>query len=135
MNNIKGKDALVLSTNICYVLADVMEVNLIELESIFRKNNRALRHEQKRLFNTAISSVKKLRGEVFKCKASTQENFGNDADMLNAMILTLIDRCGDDDMLMYKFYEYIKSFPSRLGFVEDMDIYFSHIFQRKNESK
>lgn len=131
MSNIKGKDALAISTNLCYVLADLMETNLIDLETIFKKNNIALKHEQKRYYNAAISNTKKLCREVNHCNERVQEHYGNDADMLNAIILTLIDRCGNDDMLMWKFYEYVKSFPSQFQMVDDMDWAFSHIFEKK----
>ena len=136
MSNIKGKDALAISTNFCYVLADLMETNLMDLESIFRKNNIALKHEQKRYYNAAISNTKKLCREVNHCDEKVQEHYGNDADMLNAILLTLIDRCGNEDMLMWKFYEYVKSFPSQFQMVDDMDWAFSHIFEKKkDESK
>lgn len=136
MSNIKGKDALAISTNFCYVLADLMETNLMDLESIFKKNNIALRHEQKRYYNAAISNTKKLCREVNHCNDKVQEHYGNDADMLNAIILTLIDRCGNEDILMWKLYEYVKSFPSQFQMVDDMDWAFSHIFEKKkDESK
>lgn len=136
MSNIKGKDALAISTNFCYVLADLMETNLMDLESIFKKNNIALRHEQKRYYNAAISNTKKLCREVNHCNDKVQEHYGNDADMLNAIILTLIDRCGNEDILIWKFYEYVKSFPSKFQMVDDMDWAFSHIFEKKkDESK
>ena len=136
MSNIKGKDALAISTNFCYVLADLMETNLMDLESIFKKNNIALKHEQKRYYNAAIYNTKKLCREVNHCNDKVQEHYGNDADMLNAIILTLIDRCGNEDILMWKFYEYVKSFPSQFQMVDDMDWAFSHIFEKKkDESK
>ena len=136
MSNIKGKDALAISTNFCYVLADLMETNLMDLESIFKKNNIALRHEQKRYFNVAIYNIRKLCREVNHCNDKIQEHYGNDADMLNAIILTLIDRCGNEDILMWKFYEYVKSFPSQFQMVDDMDWAFLHIFEKKkDESK
>lgn len=136
MSNIKGKDALEISTNFCYVLADLMETNLMDLESIFKKNNIALKHEQKRYYNAAISNTKKLCREVNHCNDKVQEHYGNDADMLNAIIITLIDRCGNEDILMWKFYEYVKSFPSQFQMVDDMDWAFSHIFEKKkDESK
>ena len=136
MSNINGKDALAISVNFCYVLADLMETNLMDLESIFKKNNIALRHEQKRYYNAAISNTKKLCREVNHCNDKVQEHYGNDADMLNAIILTLIDRCGNEDILMWKFYEYVKSFPSQFQMVDDMDWAFSHIFEKKkDESK
>ena len=136
MSNIKGKDALAISTNFCYVLADLMETNLMDLESIFKKNNIALRHEQKRYFNLAIYNIRKLCREIDHCNDKIQEHYGNDADMLNAIILTLIDRCGNEDILMWKFYEYVKSFPSQFQMVDDMDWAFLHIFEKKkDESK
>lgn len=95
-----------------------------------------MRHEAKRYFNTALANIKKLRREVDRCSESTQDNFGNDADMLNAMILMIIDRCGDDDMFHFKLYNYIKSFPSKLNLDLDLDSAFSHIFESKeDESK
>lgn len=69
------------------------------------------------------------------CSESTQENFGNDSDMVNAMLLTLIDRCGDDDNLAYKMYEYIKSFPSKLNLDLDLDNAFSHLFRKEKLKK
>lgn len=136
MSNIKGKDALAISTNFCYVLADIMETSLMDLESIFKKNNIALVHEQKRYFNVAIHNIRKLCREVDHCDDKIKEHYGNDADMLNAIILTLIDRCGNEDKLMWRFYEYVKSFPSQFQMVDDMDWAFSHIFEKKkDESK
>lgn len=136
MSKIKGKDALSIHTNICYVLADIIETNLMDLEEIFRKNNITLRHEQKRAFNAAISNIRKLCREVNYCNEKTQDYYGKDSDMMNAIILTLIDRCGNEDKLMWRFYEYVKSFPSQFNMVEDMDWAFEHIFNKKaNENE
>lgn len=136
MSNIKGKDAVAISTNICYVLADMLETNLMDLQQIYRANNIAMVHAQKQYFNTAISNVRKLVREVSHTSETTQENYGNDADMMNAIFLLLIDRCGDDDTLLFKWYNYIKSFPSKLNMGIEMDSAFEHIFQRKeDESK
>ena len=90
---------------------------------------------QKRNFNTAIAAIKRLKSDVNHCSESTQENFGNDSDMVNAMLLTLIDRCGDDDNLAYKMYEYIKSFPSKLNLDLDLDNAFSHLFRKEKSTK
>ena len=79
----------------------------------------------------AIAAIKRLKSDVNHCSESTQENFGNDSDMVNAMLLTLIDRCGDDDNLAYKMYEYIKSFPSKLNLDLDLDNAFSHLFKKE----
>ena len=132
----QGTDRINTITNIVFVLADVLESNLINMQEEFKKNGFELRHEAKRHFNTALANIKKLRREVDRCSESTQDNFGNDSDMINAMILMIIDRCGDDDMFHFKLYNYIKSFPSKLNLDLDLDSAFSHIFeQENNESK
>jgi len=54
-------------------------------------------------------------------------------DKLNTItniVFVLIDRCGDDDNLAYKMYEYIKSFPSKLNLDLDLDNAFSHLFRK-----
>ena len=132
----QGTDKINTITNIIFVLADVLESNLISMQDEFKKNGFELRHEAKRSFNTALSNIKKLRREVDKCSESTQDNFGNDSDMLNALMLMIIDRCGDDDMFHFKLYNYIKSFPSKLNLDLDLDDAFSHIFEsREDENK
>lgn len=132
----QGTDKINTITNIVFVLADVLESNLINMQEEFKKNGFELRHEAKRSFNTALANIQKLRREVNKCSKSTQDNFGNDSDMLNALMLMIIDRCGDDDMFHFKLYNYIKSFPSKLNLDLDLDDAFSHIFEsREDENK
>ena len=132
----QGTDKINTITNIVFVLADVLESNLINMQEEFKKNGFELRHEAKRSFNTALANIKKLRREVDRCSDSTQDNFGKDSDMLNALMLMIIDRCGDDDMFHFKLYNYIKSFPSKLNLDLDLDSAFSHIFEsREDENK
>lgn len=132
----QGTDKINTITNIVFVLADVLESNLINMQEEFKKNGFELRHEAKRSFNTALANIKKLRREVDRCSESTQDNFGKDSDMLNAIMLMIIDRCGDDDMFHFKLYNYIKSFPSKLNLDLDLDNAFSHIFEsREYENK
>lgn len=93
-------------TNIVFVLTDVLETNLLEMQQQYKKEGFELRHDSKRNFNTAIAAIKRLKSDVNHCSESTQENFGNDSDMVNAMLLTLIDRCGDDEFPPSIFYEF-----------------------------
>lgn len=130
----QGTDKLNTITNIVFVLTDVLETNLLEMQQQYKKEGFELRHDSKRNFNTAIAAIKRLKSDVDHCSSSTQENYGNDADMINAMLLTLIDRCGDDDEFAFKLFNYIKSFPSKLNLELDLDDAFSHLF-RKGEKK
>lgn len=125
----EGSNQLNTITNIVYLLVDVLETNLMVLESEYRKRGFALRHDAKRNFNTALASIKKLKRDVNFCSPETQEHFGNDADIVNALLLTLIDRCGDDDMLTFKMYNYLKSFPSKLKLELNLDNAFSHLLK------
>lgn len=115
-------------TNIVYLLTDILETNLFEMHQEYKKHGNELRHDAKRNFNAAIAAIKKLKRDVNHCSDTTQYNFGNDADMLNAIILTIIDRCGDDDIFTFKLFNYIKSFPSKLDM--QVDNAFSHLFRK-----
>ncbi len=127
----EGTDKLNTMTNIVYVITDVLETNLMEMQQQYRKEGYELRHDAKRNFNTAIASIKKLKRDLNHCTQETQGNFGNDADMVNAMLLTVIDRCGDNDKLLYRLYEYVQSFPSKLGLEIDGERAFEHLFEKR----
>lgn len=128
----QGSDNLNTLTNTLFVLVDVLETNLMNLEEAFRKQGCGLRQDAKRNFNTALYTLRKLKRDVNKCSLETQNYFGNDADMINAMLMTFIDRTGEDDMMAYNIYEYLKSYPSKLGLDTDYDWAFEHVFD-KNE--
>jgi len=54
--------------------------------------------------------------------------------MMLAFIRLLLDRCGDDDMMMYRLYGYVKSFPSKRGIrLMDDESAFGHLFNKKAE--
>ena len=117
----KPLDKLSTMTNIAYVLVDVLETNLMDMEHEYRRQGYELRHDAKRNFNTAIAAIRRLKSYVGKCRSSVQEDFGNDADIVNALLLTIIDRTGDDDMQSFRLYNYIKAMPSRLHLELDID--------------
>ena len=113
--------------NITFVLLDMLETSLLNANECLKKEGCELRHESKHNFNTAITAIKKLKGHVNKCSNDMQVNYGNDSDMLYNVLLLLIDRCGEDDMKLFQFYNYIKSFPSK-NIIEADDTAFSHLF-------
>lgn len=118
-------------TNLLFVLTDVIETNLMDMEQEYAKNRMVFRQDMKRNYNKAIHAIKCIKDEVAKCSQVTQNDYGNDADTLNAVILTMIDRVGDDDMMLFRIYEYIKSMPSKLELGFDLDDAFSYLFEKK----
>lgn len=130
----EGTTKLNTLTNIVYILTDVLETNLMDMEAAYRREGYGLRHDVKRQYNAAIHAIhaiRRLKADINKCSDSEQESFGNDADMVNALLLTLLDRVGDDDLLAFKFFNYIKSFPSKLGLDLQVDRAFAHLFGEK----
>lgn len=124
-----GTTNLNTTLNLTYVLVDVVETLLYDLTGEMRKQGYELRHDAKRNFNTAIAAIRRLKQDVDKTQFSTQENFGNDSDSLLAFIRLLIDRCDDDDMKMFEFYNFIKHHPSKLGLeLSDEKNAFAHVF-------
>lgn len=118
-------------TNLLFVLTDVIETNLMEMEQEYAKNGKVFRQDMKRNYNNAIYAIKCIKNEVSKCSATTQNDYGNDSDTINAVLLTLIDRVGDDDMMLFRIYEYIKSMPSKLKLGFYLDDAFSYLFEKK----
>lgn len=118
-------------TNLLFVLTDIIETNLMDMEQEYAKHGKVFRQDMKRNYNKAIHAIKCIKGEVAKCSQVTQNDYGNDADTLNAVILTLIDRVGDDDMMLFRIYEYIKAMPSKLELGLDLDDAFSYLFEKK----
>lgn len=99
-------------TNFLWVLVDIMETNLMDLERVMRKEGSVLRFDAKRQFNIAIKAIRRLLEDVRRCSESTQIEFGNDADVLDALIRMIVDRYGDNHykaLRMYNILEKMKS--------------------------
>lgn len=107
--------------NLIYVLADVIETNLMDLETGYKMHGKMLRHESRRNFNTALHGLRQLKSELKPSPMQEQTDYGNDADIINALILLIVDRTGDDDMAAFRLYNYIKAMPSRLHMELDID--------------
>lgn len=60
----QGTDKLNTITNIVFVLTDVLETNLLEMQQQYKKEGFELRHDSKRNFNTAIAAIKRLKSDV-----------------------------------------------------------------------
>ena len=120
-----------LFNNILYILVDIMESRLMDMEHIMRKNNLTLRYDTRRNFNTAMSAIRKLKIDVNKCSDKEQDRFGDSSDILDALIITIVDRTGLDVEDSFKIYEHIKKLPSKMGLNMDMDFAFEHLIKQE----
>lgn len=122
-----------LFNNILYMLVDIMESHLMDMEHLMRKNNLTLRYDTKRNFNTAMSAIRKLKIDVNKCSDEEQDRFGNSSDILDALIITIVDRTGLDVEDSFKIYEHIKKLPSKMGLNMNMDFAFEYLINQKEQ--
>jgi hypothetical protein len=116
--------------NITYVLVDLLEYNLMEMEETLKKHGLGLRHEAKREFNIALRATRNIRREVRFADMNTQEDYADDSDILNALVMVLIDRIGDDKNMAYNIYEHLKGLPSKIGLDTDYDDVFEFVFKK-----
>lgn len=110
-------------SNLAFVLVDVLESCFMEANEKLKAENSEFRHEAKREFNLLLAHCRNLKKYVRSCSEETQEFYGQDADMLYEALKLLTDRCGEDNVKMFKFFNYIKTFPSQLGMEIDDTVF------------
>lgn len=131
----EGVTQLAVKTNLLFTLIDVVETLLMEMERDMRLRGRAMQYSMKRDFNTTIHGVRRLKAELKHIGMNVQEAFGNDADILYALLLLIVDRVGADDLIAFKLYNYIKAMPSSHHLELDIDerVVFGHVLEGKEE--
>lgn len=118
-------------SNLAFVLVDVLESCFIEANEKLKSENSEFKYEAKREFNLLLAHCRNLKRYVRTCSEETQEYFGNDSDRMYQTLKLILDRSGEDDVKMFKFFNYIKTFPSQLDMEID-DTVFSGVFQKEH---
>jgi hypothetical protein len=100
-----GRNETNIHINLLFVLADVMDTLVLDLNQMLKKEGVTLKHETKRDFNALMKSVKNLRSTIkFGCQ-ETRNDYANDSDRIYEYIKLLIDRVGTNDLLFYNLYQ------------------------------
>ena len=110
-------------SNLSFVLVDIIESCFIEANEKLKSENCEFKHEAKREFNLLLSHCRNLKRYVRNCSEETQEFFGKDSDMLYQALKLIIDRCGTDDVKLFKFFTYIKTIPSQIDMYIDDTVF------------
>ena len=98
-----------LHSNLLFLLADVMETLMSDVNELLKKKGKCLKHEAKRDFNSALANIKRMRkSSINNSCMETQLNYANDSDQFYQMIKLIIDRSGRDDRAFYDIYEMIE---------------------------
>jgi hypothetical protein len=84
-----------------------------DIYDMVRLEKKVFHHETKRNFNILFKDATKLRRLINISPDGEQVDFAEDAEHMEALILAVIDRVGDDDTIMKKIYEFVKALPSK----------------------
>lgn len=104
-----------IQTNIVFVLADCLERALVECEETNREAGYQLRQDCKRYYKAALHNITRFRSATRELDEDAQFAIGDDADLMYDYIYTTVSRTGQDNIMLRKFHEHIKSFPDLLG--------------------
>ena len=121
MSTLENKEEKLKQANIrlaiLYTLPDICESLLLSvLEYREKAGLKGLKFEQKKYWNAFKKDCYNLRSVMHSTDINTQSSYADTCELLERLILTAIDRCADKDIpLMYRFLEYIESFPSKRG--------------------
>lgn len=111
-NNLKE---LISIHNMMFVLFDMFETAYKSFDSEMRKQNGfgvTKAYNQKLKYMNVF--VKDYFDSVRKMSIDQQEMFGADSDFYYELIMTAMDRCGDDEAIRKDVLDYIKSKESNL---------------------
>jgi hypothetical protein len=102
---------------VLYLLPDVCEALMQDILDLRKKAGvRGMKFEQKKYWNAFFKDSYNLRKVMKTSPKEIQSAFADSCELIQTLILAAIDRCGDADApLMFKFIDYIKSFPSKRG--------------------
>lgn len=114
-----SKKMLTVFGNLIMRLGDTLEMSIAMAEDYAKECNNQFRFEIKRYMKQAAHSAKLAGRAVRESSEETQMSVGEDADILLAMLLMLIDRCSGSPVGMKGIYTEIKkTYPSVL----DLDL-------------
>ncbi len=117
-NNDNASYQAIIRFNILNLLADVLDSAMFDARTYFKKNGQDLCFEAKRDYNAAVTNLARFIGNK---QIERQEGVAmvsdkcDEADRIYQFILMLIDRVGENDDMLFRFYEYVRSFPSQTG--------------------
>lgn len=101
--------------NLLYLVSELLSSALKDTEEWLKKANCELRFQDRKNFKAATKAVERLKAYSDLSKEDMND-FANEADRIYQLLLVLEDRTGDDNSLFFRFYEYLKSFPSKGNF-------------------
>lgn len=100
--------------SLAFILTDICESLLLDIKEYRDKAKLpGLRYEQKMFWKAFLRDSRNLRRALDSDNTENATEYANVCEMLEVLILTAIDRCGDDsNENMVEFIEHIRTYPS-----------------------
>lgn len=107
-------DLSLMSTNIMFLLADMLEAALVESMDINKKAGFELRYLDKHYIKTALHNIKMFRGTTKECDEKTQYDIARDSEAWLQFMWMFADRFCDKAEKIKEIYDLIEREPSCL---------------------
>ena len=133
-----GRQAMI-RLNILNLLKDTLDSAMSDTRKFLMQNGQDLVFSDKKAYNQAMDGLNKFLNYDGTIKKEEGVSMINDkckeADRIYQFILMLVDRVGEEDEMLFRFYDYIKSFPSKVslkGLSEGEKLAFEKMFTKKH---
>lgn len=108
-NRADYSDELVLHNVMMFAFIDMVESEMVDIESMAAKENKRMQYDVKRAWNAVRHNIAKLRGILRSCPVDEQLAVGNSSDLYRLFIWRLVSLCSSDKTRYFKIYNAVKS--------------------------
>jgi len=100
---------------ILYILPDICEALMVDIDEYRKKAGvPPIKFKEKQNWKGLLKCSRELRKLFLTTDMETQLSYEESCSALQDLLMYAIDRCDDkDSLLMQRFIDYIKSFPSK----------------------
>jgi hypothetical protein len=115
--------------NIVAVIAEMAQ----QMLNYCKTHNIRIERNEKQNWDFLIKTAKQLKNMSYSLSKEDKAVFDRNTKMFSLLMRLILARVDDDDMKLYQWYNYIKSFPADLSEIqptaeEEAEV-FKHIFQ------
>ena len=102
-------DDLVMHNVMMFAFVDMVESEMVDIESMAAKENKRMQYDVKHAWNAVRHNIAKLRGILRSCPVDEQLAVGNSSDLYRLFIWRLVSLCSADKTRYFKIYNAVKS--------------------------
>ena len=119
-------------SDVCVHLASVVKTIVEQMLQYHKSHLIKIDYTEKRQWDTLIKCTKNLDAMTLDMDKESRAIFRNNVKMFAVLMRLILSRVDDDDMKLYKWYNYIKAFPTDLPEIqptrEEESEAFKHLF-------